>query len=106
MVADQTSDEGLGMRIVLGALGVLTVQVLLIWAYLLVNGSDPIILNPDRRLDKNGPTALIACGPGDDRAITRTVEGGEYGIWTRGRTVRGDCDIWYHHEVGYRPEND
>jgi hypothetical protein len=41
------------MRIIVGAVGVLAVQVLLIWGYLLVNGSDPIILNPDRRLDSN-----------------------------------------------------
>jgi hypothetical protein len=94
------------MRIIVGAVGVLAVQVLLIWTYLLVNGSDPIILNPDRRLDENGPTVLIACGPGDDRELTRTVKGGKYGMWTHGWTVRGDCDIWYYHKVGYRPEND
>jgi hypothetical protein len=94
------------VRLLVGAVGVIVVQVILVWGYLLVNGSDPIILNPDRRIDQNGPSVLIVCGPGDDRRLTKSVEGGEYGIWTRGRTVRGDCDVWYHHKVGYRPERD
>jgi hypothetical protein len=106
VVADEANHEELGVKLVVGAVGVIAVQVLLIWGYLLVNGSDPIILNPDRRLDENGPTVLIACGPGNDREITKTVEGGQFGMWTPGRVVRGDCDIWYHHKVGYQLEND
>lgn len=85
-----------------GAVGVIAVQVLLVWGYLAVNGSDPIILNPDRRLDRNGPSMMMVCGLGNDKDVLDTVEGGEYGMWTPGRVVKGDCEIYYHHKVGYR----
>lgn len=45
----KASRRTLGMkRVLLGAVGVLVLQALLVWGYLAVNKQDPIVLNPDR----------------------------------------------------------
>ena len=49
---------------------------------------------------------MLLCGPGNDEKVLDTVEGGEYGMWTPGRVVKDDCDIWYHHKVGYNRATD
>jgi hypothetical protein len=95
------------MRILVGAVGVIVVQAILVWGYLAVNQQDPIILNPDRRLDENGAAMIMFCGDGSDKEMLDQVPPDkELGPWTRGRTIRGDCDIWYHHSVLYRPGAD
>jgi hypothetical protein len=53
--------------LLLGAVGMLVVQVLLAGWYLAVNRQDPIILNPDRGLDENGIAMVMYCGEGSDR---------------------------------------
>ena len=86
-----------------GMLVLLAALVLLIWGYLAVNQQDPIILNPDRRLDENGAAMIMFCGDGSGKEMLDQVPPDkELGPWTRGRTIRGDCDIWYHHSVLYR----
>jgi hypothetical protein len=87
-----------------GAVGVMVVQVVLGRSYLTVNRQDPIILNPDRKLDENGVAMVMFCGSSADsgrEVLTKVPPDRQLGPWTRGRTIRGDCDIWYHHSVLY-----
>jgi hypothetical protein len=86
--------------LLVGAVGVLALQVVLVGGYLAVNRQDPIILNPDRGLDENGITMVMYCGEGSDREeLDKVPPDGALGPWSRGRTIRGDCDIWYHDGV-------
>ena len=102
------------MKMVLvGVVGVLVVQVLLVGGYLAVSRHDPIILNPERKLDENGIAMVMLCG--DTPTISGSGSGvldkvppdGAYGPWSRGRAnVRGACDIWYHNGVLLGDEGD
>jgi hypothetical protein len=97
------------VMVLVGAVGVIVVQVLLVWGYLAVNTQDPFILNPDRKLDENGVAMVMLCDSSADNGrevLTKVPPDKELGPWTRGRTIRGECDIWYHHSVLYRPGAD
>jgi hypothetical protein len=49
--------------LLLGVVGVLALQALLVVGYLAVSRYDPIVLNPDRgRLDDSGVTMVMFCG--------------------------------------------
>ena len=84
--------------------GVFLVEVLLVGAYLAANDQDPIILNPDRgNLNENGIAMVMTCGEGSGSGVLDKVppNGEDAGPWTRGRTVWGDCNIYYHHDTRY-----
>ncbi len=96
--------------LLLGAVGMLALQVLLVGAYLAVDSQDSIILNPESgSLQENGVTMLMFCGEnstlgGSGSGVLDNVPpDGDVGAWTKGRTVQGDCDIWYHHSLKYNP---
>ena len=92
----------------LGAVGVLVLQALLVFGYLAASKQDPIVLNPERgQLDEIGITMVMFCGDGSGREVLDKVPpDGGLAPWTRGRTIRGDCDVWYHHSVLYHPGGD
>ncbi len=52
---------------------------------------------------------VMLCGKGHtpggrgSEVLEKMSPDGDVGAWTRGRTVRGDCDIWYHHNLTYNP---
>ncbi len=106
-----TSVRSVSIRTLLvGALGMLALQVVLVLGYLVVDSQDPFILNPDSgSLEEDGLTMVMFCGDGHTPAGRRSgvlqnmPPDGYIGKWTRGRTLRGDCDIWYHHNVFYNP---
>jgi hypothetical protein len=86
--------------LLVAAVGMLALQLVLVGVYLAVNRQDPIILNPDRGLDDNGITMVMFCGQGSDREeLDKVPPDGNFGPWSRGRTIRGNCDIWYHDGV-------
>src|SRR5829696_4194202 len=96
--------------LLVGAVGVLALQALLVVGYLAVSRYDPIVLNPDRgRLDDSGVTMVMFCGEGrtprgrGSEVLEKVPPNGDVGSWSRGRTVRGNCDIWYHHNLAYNP---
>jgi hypothetical protein len=106
--AKSSQKEGtLGMkRMLLGAVGVLALQVLLVGGYEAVSKQDPIVLNPDRGgLVENGVVMAAFCGEGGSgkEMLDELPANGRWDSWTRGQTVRGDCNIWYHHRDGYSP---
>jgi hypothetical protein len=92
--------------LLLGAVGVLALQVLLVVGYLVASRYDPIVLNPERgRLDDSGVSMVMFCGEsrtpqGRGSAVLEKIPpNGDVGSWSRGRTVRGHCDIWYHRQI-------
>jgi len=90
--------------VVLGAVGVVALQALLIIGYLAVGRQDPIVLNPDRHaLEDEGVSMVMFCGKGGGGVLTKVSPNGGSGPWTRGGTVRGDCQVWWHHDVWYVP---
>jgi hypothetical protein len=93
-------------HMLLGAVGVLALQALLVALYLAASQYDPIVLNPERgRLDDSGVTMVMFCGEGrtpqgrGSGVLEKVPPNGDVGSWSRGRTVRGVCDIWYHQQV-------
>ena len=85
-----------------GAVGVLALQVLLVGGYFTVNSQGPIILHPDSDLAESGVIMAMFCGGGSgSRALDKVPAGEDLGPWTKGRTMRGDCDIWYHLSLLY-----
>ncbi len=96
-----------------GAVGLLALQALLVGAYLAVDSQDPFILNPESgSLEEDGLTMVMLCGEGrtpegrHSEVLEKMPAGGDIGGWSRGRTVRGDCDIWYHHNMLYNPHGE
>jgi hypothetical protein len=72
--------------------------------YLAVSEQDPFILNPDSELAESDFTMAMFCGDGSgSRALDKVPAGEDLGPWTKGRTMRGDCDICYHHSLLYNP---
>ena len=90
-------------RILLGAIGALVLSALLVSGYLWLARENLIILSLDRgALVKNGVMLATYCGKGSGKEMLDKVPpDGSSGPWTKGRTVRGDCDIWYHHTNRY-----
>jgi hypothetical protein len=94
--------------LVVGVVGVLALQVLLVLGYLAVNEQDPIILNPDRGgTVENGIAMTAYCGPQSGKEMLGELPAnGEWDTWTKGRTValsEESCTVWYHHRTGYSP---
>ena len=97
--------------LLVGAVGVLALQVLLVGAYLAVDSQDPIILNPESgSLEEDGLSMVMLCEEGHtpegrgSEVLSKMPPDGDIGGWERGRTLRGDsCYIWYHHNVFYNP---
>jgi hypothetical protein len=105
-------------RLLLGAVGMLALQALLVFGYLTESQYDPIILDPgnkvldpDRKpLDETGVAMVVFCGEGrtpqgrGSEVLEKVPPNGERGSWSRrGRTVLDDCDVWYHHQVQNGP---
>ena len=99
-------------RVLLGAVGMLALQALLLGALLSMDSLDPIILNPDDDLSKGGVAMIMLCSearqghtPGGRGSVVlnKMVPNGNVGAWTRGSAVRPGCDIWYHHGPLYNP---
>ncbi len=96
--------------LLVGVVGVLAFQAFLALGLLSAQSYDPIILNPDKELSNNGVSMVMLCG---EKGLTPQGRGsevlssmppdGDVGAWSRGRTVRGNCDTWYHHNVLYNP---
>ena len=92
--------------LLLGTVGVLALQALLVWGYFAVSEQDPIVLNPDRGgMVEDGVMMTVICGQkGSGKEMLDTLPAkGRYDSWSRGRTIRGDCDIWYHQSPPYSP---
>jgi len=104
--------------LLLGAVGMLALQVLLVWGFLAASNQDPFILNPNSgSLKKNGLTMVMFCGSGHTphgrlseslKKLPPPPKGtiGEPGGWSRGREVWGNCDIWYQHDMFYKPQGE
>jgi hypothetical protein len=95
--------------LLVGAVGVLALQALLIGGLLSMDSLDPILLNSDKELSEDGVSMVMLCGEGQtpegrgSGVLEKMAPDGDVGAWTRGRTLRGDCDIWYHHNLSYNP---
>jgi hypothetical protein len=87
----------------------LALQVLLASLLLSAKSYDPIVLNPDKEPSQDGVTMVMLCSDGGSSAsltpqgrgsevLSKIPPDGNRGAWLRGRTVRGNCDIWYHHD--------
>jgi hypothetical protein len=87
-----------------GAVGALILSALLVSGYLWLARDNLIILSLDRgALVEDGVMMTMVCGKGSGKEVLDKVPlNGSLGPWTKGRTVRGDCDIWYHHTPNYR----
>jgi hypothetical protein len=91
--------------VLLGAVGVVALQALLVVGFLAVNRAAPIVLNPERPLDLSGVAMLMFCGEGrtpqgrGSGVLEKVPPNGDVGSWSRGRTVRGNCDIWHHRQI-------
>lgn len=83
----------------------LVLQVLLVGGYLAAHETDPMVLNPARGgLVEEGVVMAAFCGSGSGKEmLDRIPPDGGLGPWTKGRTVQGDCTVWYHHGTLYRP---
>jgi len=95
--------------LLVGALGMLALQALVIGGLLSPQSYDPIILNPDKNLSGDGVAMVMLCGEGrtpkgrHSEILSKMPPDGNWSAWSRGRTVRGNCDIWYHHNLFYNP---
>jgi hypothetical protein len=96
--------------LLVGAVGMLALQVLLVGGLLSMQSLDPILLNPDKELSEDGVSMAMLCGEGQtpggrgSEVLEKMASDGDIGAWTRGRTVLGNCDIWYHHSIMYNPQ--
>ena len=96
-----------GVAFVAGAVAALVVQGLLVGGLLATQSYDPILLNPDKELSTDGVSMAMICGEGrtpegrGSEVLANMPAGGDQGAWSRGRGVRGDCVVWYHHGPGY-----
>jgi len=88
-----------------GALGMLALQVLLVLGYLALNVRDPFILDPTGGVDPNGIAMVMLCGEGmtpegrGSEVLNNMPPDGDVGPWYRGRTVEGNCNIFYHYGI-------
>ena len=102
------------LAVLVGMIGMLALQALLVGGYLAVDSQDPIILNPESgSLQPDGVRMVMLCGGSSEakgvaiakRSLEKVPPDGAVGAWTRGRTLQGDCDIWYHHSLQYNPHS-
>ena len=75
-----------------------------------MDSQDPIILNPESGSlaaeHEHGAAVLLKAstlGGSGSGVLDNVPPDGDVGAWTKGRTVHGDCDIWYHHSLKYNP---
>src|SRR5215208_210247 len=97
------------MRMLLvGAVGVIALQVLLVLGYLALNVNNPFILDPDDGVNPHGIAMVMLCGKGmtpegrGSEVLNNMPPDGDLGPWYRGRTVptpEGDCNIFYHYGI-------
>jgi hypothetical protein len=89
--------------LLVGVVGVLVLAPLLSTWYVWIARDNLIILSLDRgALVEDGVMMAMVCGEGSGKEILDKVPpNGSVGPWTKGGTVRGDCDIWYHHTERY-----
>ena len=99
--------------LLVGALGMLALQALLVWGLLAASNQDPFILNPNSgSLERDGLTMVMFCGAGHtpegrfSKVLDKMPPDGSLGGWSRGREVWGNCDIWYHHTIFYNPHGE
>jgi len=97
-----------GQRIkflLLGAAGMLALQVLLIEGWLAVSEQDPFVLNPNSgSLARDGIMMAVFCGEGSGSGMLNKIPpNGALGPWSKGKTLPGSCDVWYHHNIFYNP---
>ena len=54
---------------------------------------------------EDGVMMTVICGQkgSGKEMLDKLPAKGRYDSWSRGRTIRGDCDIWYHHSPPYSP---
>lgn len=93
-------------RFLLGVIAVLAFQVVLVGGYLVVSGGDSFLLNPSNHiLDNNGIAVVMLCGKGmtpegrGSEVLNNMPPDGDHGPWYRGRTVQGDCNVFYHYGI-------
>jgi hypothetical protein len=92
-----------------GAVGMLAVQALLIGGYYALGSQGPLLLRPDSLPDQEGVMMAVLCGEGrtpqgrGSAVLEAMPPNGNVGAWSRGRTIRGGCSIWYHHSILYNP---
>jgi hypothetical protein len=99
------------MNMLVGAVGILALQVVLALGILSMDSVDPVLLNPDEELSSDGVSMVMLCGEASEatpegrgsKVLEEMPPDGDLGAWTRGRTVRGNCSIWYHHSILYNP---
>jgi len=96
--------------LLVGAVGVLACQALFVSLFLAVNDQTPLLLNPDHDLSEDGIAMVMLCSEDGitpkgrhSEVLQKMPPDGNWVAWSRGRTVRGKCDIWYHHSIGYNP---
>ena len=101
-----TREEREVRRFLLGAIATLVLQVALVGGYLVVSGGDSFLLNPNSHiLDKDGIGMAMLCGKGmtpegrGSEVLNNMPPDGDLGPWYRGRTVQGDCNIFYHYGI-------
>jgi len=91
--------------ILLGMVGVLALQVLLVFGYLALNVNDPFILDPAGGVNPHGVAMVMLCGEGitpegrGSEVLNNMPPDGDLGPWYRGRTVGGGCNIFYHYGI-------
>jgi hypothetical protein len=70
----ETEERRSMKTLLVGAVGVLALQALLVLGYLAVNRQDPIILNPDKgNLNENGIAMVMTCGEGSGSGVLDKV---------------------------------
>jgi hypothetical protein len=98
------------LGVLLGVVGVFAFQALFVSLFLAVNDQTPLLLNPDHNLSEDGIAMAMLCSEDGltpkgrhSEILENMPPDGNWGAWSRGRAVRGNCDIWYHHGPLYNP---
>ena len=91
--------------LLLGAVGVIVLEVLLVLGFLVLRVDDPFIFAPPSGSNPNGIAMVMLCGKGmtpggrGSEVLNNMPPDGDHGPWVRGRTVQGDCNIFYHYGI-------
>jgi|SRR5215216_2457024 len=89
----------------IGAVLMLALQVLLVLGYLALSFNDPFLLDLPGGVNPNGIAMVMLCGKGmtpegrGSEVLNNMPPDGDLGPWYRGRTVQGDCNIFYHYGI-------
>ena len=88
--------------LLVGAVGILAFQMLVAGGYSLTN---------DLSLQENGVAMVMFCGENANLSgsgsgvLDKVPPDGYSGAWTRGRTLRSDCNVFYHRSLSYNPHS-